>query len=99
MRPHDVDLFRFCDCITAAARKFQESVKDPNRYSKLREGDHQVGIFVDFGSICAEFTVPEPEMRRLILPFNNLSKKSSEGSGLGGGGGRVTGGLCGGVGW
>jgi hypothetical protein len=40
-------------------------------------------------------------MRRLILPFNNLSKNSSGGgSGLGGGG--VTGssaGLCGGVGW
>jgi hypothetical protein len=91
--------------MAATPRKFQKSVKAPtlpyiNRYNKLRE-IHQVGIFIDLRPLCAEFTVLEPELRRLILPFNNLSRKlSGKGSGLGGGG--VTGsraGLCGGVGW
>ena len=29
-------------------------------------------------SLCAEPTAPEPEMRRLILPLNSLSRKSSD---------------------
>ena len=29
-------------------------------------------------SLCAKPTAPEPEMRRLILPLNSLSRKSSD---------------------
>jgi hypothetical protein len=53
-----------------------EVFKVPNRQA---EGVHQVGIFVDLGSLCAEFTVvtvPEPEMQRLNLPLRILSQNS-----------------------
>jgi hypothetical protein len=56
----------------------------------------QVGIFADLGSLCAGFTVREPKqakLRRLILPFNKLSKNPSGGGSRPDGG--VTGSLCG----
>lgn len=91
-RPRDIDFFRFerysggprkggtCtaghDTTNCGDRRSTQKISKVAHDSVGEAKAYGLGIMIAYTSFWAKSTAPEPEMRRLILPFNSLSRKS-----------------------